>query len=466
MQIEKMVLSNLLKNEDYTRRTLPFLKDEYFLLEDDRVLFQTIRDFIVKYDTPPTAEAVSLEINAKTGLREEIVRSIDASLKSLDLKSKDNIDWLIDSTEKFCQEKAIYLAIMKSIEIMDGKDKTTSKGAIPQMLSDAIAVTFDPNVGHDYLEDYQHRYEYYHRKEEKIPFDLEFFNKITNGGASKKTLNILMGGPGAGKSLIMGHIAASYLNQGRNVLYITLELSQEEIAKRIDANMMNIHLNDLLKMSKDMYEKKIQSLKSKTNGKLIIKEYPTASASAMHFKALLNELRLKKNFSPDAIFVDYINLCLSSRVRMGAGVNSYTYIKMISEELRGLAGEFNLPLWTATQVNREGFKSSDFGMENTSESFGLPATADLFLAIIQSEQMKALNQITIKQLKNRYNSIDINSKFVLGIDKPKFKLYDVEASAQDLIDDGQEDEDLSVFDKTSFFGNSNKDRFKVLKVME
>jgi replicative DNA helicase len=463
MNIEKLVLANLLKNEDYTRRTLPFLKDEYFLLEDDRILFQTIRDFIVKYDTPPTAEAVSLEINSKSGLREDIVRSIDASLKSLDLKSKDNIDWLIDSTEKFCQEKAIYLAIMKSIEIMDGKDKTTSKGAIPQMLSDAIAVTFDPNVGHDYLEDYQHRYEYYHRKEEKIPFDLEFLNKITNGGASKKTLNILMGGPGAGKSLIMGHIAASYLNQGKNVLYITLELSQEEIAKRIDANMMNIYLDDLMKMSKDMYEKKIRSLKSKTNGKLIIKEYPTASASAMHFKALLNELRLKKNFSPDAIFVDYINLCLSSRVRMGAGVNSYTYIKMISEELRGLAGEFNLPLWTATQVNREGFKSSDFGMENTSESFGLPATADLFLAIIQSEQMKALNQISIKQLKNRYNSIDINSKFVLGIDKPKFKLYDVEASAQDLVDDNQEEEDLPVFDKTSFAGN-NKDRFKVLKV--
>lgn len=464
MQIERMILSNLLKNEDYTRRALPFLKDEYFLIEDDRILFQTVRDFIIKYDTAPTAEAVSLEVNSKMGLKEETVKSINESLKSLDLKSKDNIDWLIDSTEKFCQEKAIYLAIMKSIEIMDGKDKTTSKGAIPQLLSDAIAVTFDPNVGHDYLEDYQHRYEYYHRREEKIPFDLEFLNKITNGGASKKTLNILMGGPGAGKSLIMGHIAASYLNQGKNVLYITLELSQEEIAKRIDANMMNIYLDDLLKLSRDMYEKKIASLKSKTNGKLIIKEYPTASASAMHFKALLNELRLKKNFAPDAIFVDYINLCLSSRVRMGAGVNSYTYIKMISEELRGLAGEFNLPLWTATQVNREGFKSSDFGMENTSESFGLPATADLFLAIIQSEQMKALNQITIKQLKNRYNSIDINSKFVLGIDKPKFKLYDVEASAQDLVDDGQEDEDLPVFDKTSFAGNGNKDRFKVLKV--
>jgi archaellum biogenesis ATPase FlaH len=451
-----------LKNHDYARRTLPFLKDEYFLAEDDRIFFQVVRDFIVKYDVPPTVEAVSLEVNNKSGLRDEVVKTINQSLKDVDLKTKDNIDWLIQSTEKFCQEKAIYLAIMKSIEIMDGKNNSNSKGAIPQLLSDALAVTFDPNVGHDYLEDYQHRFEYYHRKEEKIPFDLEFFNKITNGGASKKTLNIFMGGPGAGKSLIMGHIAASYLNQGKKVLYITLELAQEEIAKRIDANMMNIHLDDLMKLSHDMYEKRIKSLKAKTNGQLIIKEYPTASASSIHFKALLNELRLKKNFVPDAIFVDYINLCLSARVRMGAGVNSYTYIKMISEELRGMAVEYNVPLWTATQVNREGFKSSDFGMGDTSESFGLPATADLFLAILQSDQMKALNQVTIKQLKNRYNSIDLNSKFVVGMDKPKFKLYDAEASAQDLVDDGQE-EDISTFDKTSFAGNGNQ-RFSVLKV--
>jgi len=464
MQIEKMILSNLLKNEDYARRTLPFLSDEYFLAEDDKIFFQVVKDFIVKYDVPPTLEAVSLEVNSKTGIRDDVVKSVNQSLKDIDLTTKDNIDWLISSTEKFCQEKAIYLAIMKSIEIMDGKDKNASKGSIPQLLSDALAVTFDPNVGHDYLEDYQHRFEYYHRKEEKIAFDLDFFNKITNGGASKKTLNILMGGPGAGKSLIMGHIAASYLNQGKKVLYITLELAQEEIAKRIDANMMNVHIDDLKTMSHDMYEKRIKSLKAKTNGQLIIKEYPTASASSIHFKALLNELRLKKNFIPDAIFVDYINLCLSARVRMGAGVNSYTYIKMISEELRGLAVEYNLPLWTATQVNREGFKSSDFGMENTSESFGLPATADLFLAILQSEQMKALNQIMIKQLKNRYNSIDLNSKFILGIDKPKFKLYDAEPSAQDLVDDGQEEEDIPVFDKTSFSGTGNKDRFKILKV--
>lgn len=455
-------MKNLLKSENYSRKVLPFLKEEYFLSDDDKVMFQTIRDFIIKYDTCPTATAIRVEITSKRGLSETVVKSVEETLKQMDLDKEDNIDWTINSTEKFCKDKAIYLAIMKSIDIMNDKTNKQAEGSIPQLLSDAIAVTFDPNVGHDYLQDFEHRFEYYHRKEEKIPFDLEFFNKITNGGASKKTLNILMGGPGAGKSLIMGHIAAGYLNMGKNVLYITLELSQEEIAKRIDANLMNINIDDLMKLSRDMYFTRINKLRTKTQGQFIIKEYPTASASTIHFKGLLNELRLKKNFVPDAIFVDYINLCLSSRVRMGAGVNSYTYIKMVAEELRGLACEYGVPIWTATQVNREGFKSSDFGMENTSESFGLPATADLFLAILQSEQMKQLNQLQIKQLKNRYNNLDINSRFVIGIDKPKFKLYDVEDSAQDLVDDGQED-DLPVFDKTSFAGIP-QNKFSILKV--
>ena len=461
MELEKTILKNLLKSEDYSRKVLPFLREEYFLNDDDKIMFQTIRDFIIKYDVPPTITAIQIEISSKRGLREEVVQSIEKTLKELDAHKEDNIDWIINSSEKFCKDKAIYLAIMQSIDIMNDKTKAMSEGSIPQLLSDAIAVTFDPNVGHDYLQDYEHRFEYYHRKEEKIPFDLDFFNKITNGGASKKTLNILMGGPGAGKSLIMGHIAAGYLNMGKKVLYITLELSQEEIAKRVDANMMNINVDDLMKLSKDMYDKRIHSLKKKTAGQLIIKEYPTASASTIHFKGLLNELRLKKNFAPDAIFVDYINLCLSARVRMGGSVNSYTYIKMVAEELRGLACEYGVPIWTATQVNREGFKSSDFGMENTSESFGLPATADLFLAILQSEQMKALNQVMIKQLKNRYNNLDLNTKFVIGIDKPKFKLYDVEESAQDLVDSGQED--IPVFDKTPF-AETPKNKFSILKV--
>ena len=451
MNIEKVVLKNLLKNESYTRRVLPFLQPEYFLEQDDRVLFTTIKEFILKYNTQPSFDALSLDVNSRNNLSDDVVKSIDKSLSDFkNDKETVNQDWLIDSTEKFCQEKAIYNAIMKSIDIMNSNGKQ-SKGAIPSLLSDALAISFDPNVGHDYLDQADLRYDYYHRVLEKIPFDLEYFNKITKDGLPKKTLNIALAGTGVGKSLFMCHVAASCLHQGRNVLYITLELAEEEVARRIDANLMNITFEDLMVLSKDMYDKKVQNIRSKTTGKLIIKEYPTASASTIHFKALLNELNLKKSFKPDIIFVDYLNICSSARIKPGGNVNSYTYVKSIAEELRGLAVEFEVPLMSATQTTRSGYVSSDVGLEDTSESFGLPATADFMFALISTEELEALGQIMVKQLKNRYNDPTQNKRFVVGIDRSKMKLFDVEASAQvDIIDSGQT--------------SSPKDKFKGLKV--
>ena len=355
MNIEKIVLKNLFKNEAYTRKVLPFIKDEYFLVDEDRVLFKTIKDFLLKFNAQPTFDALRIEIESRENLREDTVSQIVTSIKEFQASEEQtNIDWLVSSTEQFCQEKAIYNAIMKSIDIMNSKGKE-SKGAIPTLLSDALAISFDPNVGHDYLEQYDERYEYYHRVQEKIPFDLEYFNKITKGGLPKKTLNIVLSGTGVGKSLFMCHVAASCLNQGKNVLYITLELAEEEVAKRIDANLMNITFEDLMVLHQDAYKKKAENIKKKTNGKLIIKEYPTASASTIHFKTLLNELNLKKTFRPDIIFVDYLNICSSARIKPGGNVNSYTYIKSIAEELRGLAVEFEVPLVSATQTTRSGF---------------------------------------------------------------------------------------------------------------
>lgn len=456
MEIEKVILKNLIKDETYTRKVLPFLKDEYFLSEEDKVLYQTINKFILSYNTQPTSDSLLIEIDSRNGLRDDVVKSIKNTIQSFgNDKEPTNLNWLVDSTEKFCQEKGIYNAIMKSIDIMNSKG-TQSKGAIPQLLSDALAISFDPNVGHDYLEQYEDRYEYYHRVQEKIPFDLEYFNTITKNGLPKKTLNIALAGTGVGKSLFMCHIAASCLNQGRNVLYITLELAEEEVAKRIDANLMNVSFEDLMKMSKDMYSKKALNLKNKTNGKLIVKEYPTAGASTIHFKSLLNELNLKKSFKPDIIFVDYLNICMSSRIKQGGGVNSYTYIKSIAEELRGLAVEYEVPLVSATQTTRSGFVSSDIGLEDTSESFGLPATADFMFALISTEELESLNQIMVKQLKNRYNDPTLNKRFVVGIDRSKMKLYDLEDSAQkDIVDAGKE--------PTPKFSNT-RDKFKSLKV--
>ena len=462
MQLEKTILRNLLRNDDYTRKVLPFIKDEYFSAEEDRVLYKEIKDFVIKYNKAPTYDALQIEVDSLPSLKEDQVKNINTTINDFRSNTDDtNIDWLVDSTEKFCQEKALYHAIMSSIEIMNNKNGALTTGAIPTILSDALAVSFDPNVGHDYLEDFDKRYDYYHRVLEKIPFDLEYFNKITKNGLPKKTLNIALAGTGVGKSLFMCHVAASALNQGKNVLYITLELAEEEVAKRIDANLMNITFEDLMSLSKDMYEKKASMIKSKTNGKLIVKEYPTAGASSMHFKALLNELNLKKSFKPDIIFVDYLNICMSSRVKPGSNINSYTYIKSIAEELRGLAVEFEVPLVSATQTTRSGFTSSDVGLEDTSESFGLPATADFMFALISTEELQELGQIMVKQLKNRYNDPTSNKRFVLGIDRAKMKLYDVENSAQmDIIDSGQ----TSNTPKISQKPQNNKDKFKGFKI--
>jgi archaellum biogenesis ATPase FlaH len=442
------------------RKVLPFLKDEYFSVEDDRLLYKEIKDFILKYNNLPTYDALLIEIDNLAGLKEDQVKNINQTLKEISEDNIDtNVDWLTDSTEKFCQEKAIYHAIMSSIEIMNNKNGALSKGAIPGLLSDALGVSFDPNVGHDYIEEYDKRYDYYHRIEERVPFDLDFFNKITKGGLPKKTLNVALAGTGVGKSLFMCHVAASCLSQGKNVLYITLELAEEEVGKRIDANLMNTSFDDLLQMPKSLYEKKAQILKSKTNGKLIIKEYPTAGASTIHFKSLLNELNLKKSFRPDIIFIDYLNICMSSRVKPGGSVNSYTYVKSIAEEIRGLAVEYQVPVVTATQTTRSGFSNSDVDLTDTSESFGLPATADFMFALINTEDLESLGQIMVKQLKNRYNDPTTNKRFVIGIDRTKMKLYDCEQSAQvDISDSGQE---KPVFDKSN---SATRDKFKRLKV--
>lgn len=456
MRLEQTILKNLIKNEKFTRKVLPFLKADYFSNQEDRLLYNEVAGFVLKYNQQPTFDALEIEVDNIRGSTDDTIKSIKETLKELnDDAEPTNEDWLVESTEKFCQERAIYNAITSSLEIMNGKGKL-EKGAIPQLLSDALAISFDPNVGHDYLEQSDERYEYYHRVEERIPFDLEFFNKITKNGVPKKTLNVVMAGVGVGKSLTLCHLASSYLAMGKNVLYISLELSQEEVSKRIDANLLNISLDDLMVLPKDLYQKKISNLKQKTHGKLIVKEYATSTASTNHFRSLLNELNLKKNFVPDAIMIDYLNICASSRVKPGVA-NSYTYIKAIAEELRGLAVEFNVPVWSATQLTRSGYGSSDPDLTDTSESFGLPATADFFVALITNETMEQLKQYQVKQLKNRYNDPGLNKRFVIGVDRSKMKLYDVEQSAQDIVDSGQEDP-KPVFDRNK----SNK--FKGLKV--
>jgi len=459
LRLEQVILKNLIQNENYMRKVLPFLKDNYFSNHEDRLLYKEVADFITKYNQQPTFDALHIEINNVRGVTDDTVKKVSETLNVLkDDTDQTNLNWLVESTESFCQEKAIYNAITESLEIMNGRGKL-SKGAIPTLLSDALAISFDPNVGHDYIEQADERYEHYHRVEERLRFDLDFFNKITKNGVPRKTLNVVMGGVGGGKSLTLCHFSASYLSMGKNVLYITLELAEEEVAKRIDANLMNITFDDLMALPKDLYDKRIANVKQKTNGKLIIKEYATATASTIHFRSLLNELNLKKGFVPDVIMVDYLNICASSRIKPGNGVNSYTYIKAIAEELRGLAVEFNVPIWSATQLTRSGYTSTDPGMEDTSESFGLPATADFFVALIVTEQLSQLNQIMVKQLKNRYNDPGLNKRFIIGVDRSKMKLYDVEQSAQNIVDSGQE-EDVPK----PTFNKPNANKFKGLKV--
>lgn len=438
MKIEQLILTNLIHNEDYLRKVLPFLKKDYFTENTEKLIFDEISKFTEQYNVPPTITALLLSITERKNISndevEESKKYLQTNLQNYDPVSND---WIVDNTERFCQEKAIYNAVLESIHILDGKHKSLEKGAIPKVLSDALAVSFNTSVGHDYIENSNERYEFYHRVEEKIPFDLDYFNKITKGGLPSKTLNIALAGTGVGKSLFMCHVASSCMVLGKNVLYITLEMAEERIAERIDANLLNVKVDELDKLTKEEYNRKVDRVTKKTNGKLIIKEYPTASASVTHFRSLLNELNLKRNFKPDIIFIDYLNICTSARIKHGANINSYTYVKSIAEELRGLAVEYDVPIVSATQTTRSGFSSSDPGLEDTSESFGLPATADLMFALVSSEELEELGQIMVKQLKNRYSDPTLHKRFVLGVDRSKMRLYDVEQSGQeDLVDAG------------------------------
>ena len=439
-KVENLILKNLLLDEVFVRKSLPFIRAEYFADPLERNLFEVIHKYFTQYNAIPTKEALEIEVGQLDNISDEQHKNIINIIRDID-EEKSEPDWIVDVTEKWCQDRALYIALMSSIKIAEGNDEQRAAGSIPSILSDALAVSFDNHIGHDYLEDYEERYEFYHRTEDKIPFDLEFFNKITKGGLPNKTLNIALAGTGVGKSLFMCHVASSALIQGKNVLYITLEMAEEKIAERIDSNLLNCDIQNLNQLPKMMYDNKVTSIAKKTEGKLIVKEYPTASAHCGHFKSLLNELALKKSFKPDIIFIDYLNICASSRFKGNAGnVNSYSYIKAIAEELRGLAVEANLPIVSATQTTRSGFASSDIDLTDTSESFGLPATADLMFALISSEELEGLGQIMVKQLKNRYNDPTVNKRFVVGIDRAKMRLYDVEQSAQqNLSDSGQDD---------------------------
>ena len=458
--IEKTILSHLVFNEVFARKALPFLKDEYFQNLSDKVVYSLINEYVNKYNSTPTKEVLFLELNNKDGLSENVFKESKRTIEDLQIDNTE-IKWLLDSTEKFCQEKAIYNAIMASIKILDDKTGSSSTGAIPTLLSDALGVSFDVSIGHDYFLNADDRFDFYHRKEEHIPFDLQYFNDITKGGLVRKTLNIALAGTGVGKSLFMCHCASHNLTQGKNVLYITMEMAEEKIAERIDANLLNVTVDELSVMSKDTYDKKIARIKEKTVGKLIVKEYPTAGAGSAHFRHLINELRIKRNFIPDVIYIDYLNICSSSRIKSGSNANSYTLIKSIAEELRGLAVEFNVPLVSATQTTRGGFGNSDVELTDTAESFGLPATADLMFALVSTEDMEQLNQLMVKQLKNRYNDPTIHKRFVVGIDRAKMRLYNVEESAQTLHDD------TPVFSSSrsgQSMDSEKKNRFKALTV--
>ena len=447
--IERTTLSQLVYNEEYARKVLPFLKGDYFADKTERTVFEEIQKFVEKYNSVPTQTSLEIEVSDRGDLNESDYKKVIEVIKTLESTEVD-YDWLVDTTEKFCKDKEVYNAIVDGIKIIEGKDKKRDAGAIPSLLTDALAVGFDNHIGHDYVLDSDSRFEFYHRVEEKIPFDLDFFNRITKGGLPPKTLNIALAGTGVGKSLFMCHMAANCLSQGKNVLYVTLEMAEERIAERIDANLMNISMEDLYSLPKQMFDDKIDAIRKKTTGKLIIKEYPTASAHSAHFRGLLKELAIKKTFKPDILFIDYLNICASSRFKGATNVNSYMYIKSIAEELRGLAVETNLPIMSATQTTRSGFVSSDIGLEDTSESFGLPATADLMFALISNEELEELNQIAVKQLKNRYNDPTVNKRFVVGIDRAKMRLYDVKNNQQDIVDSGQDDFAQPVFDKTDF----------------
>ena len=438
-RIENTIISSLFFNEEYTRKVLPFIKEEYFGNRVEQLLFGEIFKFVEKYNNLPTKDAILIELNSRKDINEEELNHIKDYVVAIENTESDN-QWLSETTEKFCKDRAVHNAVLSGIKILDGKDKKQTPEAIPHILSDALAVSFDKSVGHDYIEDAEERFKFYHTKEKRYQFDLDYMNRITKGGVPSKTLNIALAGTGVGKSLFMCHVASSYLLQGLNVLYITLEMAEERIAERIDANLLDVTMEDLHEMPHQLYEGKIKKLREKTQGQLIVKEYPTASAHSGHFKSLLNELALKKSFRPDVIFIDYLNICASSRFK-GGNISSYFYIKAIAEELRGLAVEFNVPIFSATQTTRTGFVSTDIGLEDTSESFGLPATADFMFALMSNEELEALGQMKVKQLKNRYNDPGINRAFIIGVDKAKMRLYDVENNAQNIVDSGQKQQD-------------------------
>jgi replicative DNA helicase len=451
--IEKVILSNLIYNEEYGRKVVPFLKPEYFSDRIDRAIYTAIDEYVQKYNGFPTKEALVIDLSSSSlGLSDSQYKEAREKVESL-VSENSKLDWLLDESEKFCKEKAVYNAIMESIQIIDDKTGKVSPGSIPKILSDALGVSFDTHIGHDFLEQSDARFEFYRRKLNRVPFDLEYFNQITGGGLPNKTLNVALAGTGVGKSLFMCHCAAGNLSKGKRVLYITLEMAEEEIAKRIDANLLDVTMDELSLLPKEVYDKRVAKVKDKTAGRLIIKEYPTASAGSSNFRHLLNELKIKKNFEPDIIYIDYLNICMSSRLKFNANVNSYTYVKAIAEELRGLAVEFNVPIVSATQTTRSGYSSSDVELTDTSESFGLPATADFMFALVSHEKLQALNQLMVKQLKNRYSDLSHNRRFIIGIDRAKMRLYDVEQSAQEDLLDGP------VFDSTSF-GSGENDRAK------
>jgi len=449
-RIEITILRNLIFNEDYTRKTLPFINEIYFTKREEKILFQEIDSFVQKYKNLPTKESILIELGNRKDINEEEHKIVKELINTLNNEEVEQ-QWLLDTTEKFCKDRAVHNAVLDGIKILDGKDNKRTQEAIPSILADALAVSFDNHIGHDYIEDAEARFKYYHTKEKKYQFDLSYFNRITKGGVPSKTLNIALAGTGVGKSLFMCHCASAYLAQGLNVLYITLEMAEERIAERIDANLLDTTIDDLHALPKDLYDSKILKVKNKTNGQLIIKEYPTASAHSGHFRALFNELALKKSFRPDVVFVDYLNICASARFK-GGNISSYFYIKAIAEELRGLAVEFNVPIFSATQTTRTGFVSTDIGLEDTSESFGLPATADFMFALMSNEELEQLGQMKVKQLKNRYNDPAMNRSFIVGVDRAKMKLYDVENTAQNIVDKGKEPEiKEDPYDKFSDF---------------
>ena len=453
-RIERIILRNLFYNEDFTRKALPFIKSEFFTNHNESTLFGEINEFVNKYKNLPTKETILVELNKRKDLKEEELSEIKTIVNKLDNQEVE-LQWLLDTTEKFCKDRAVHNAVLEGIQILDGKDKKQNPEAIPTILSNALAVSFDNHIGHDYIDDAEARFEFYHKKEKRFNFDLNYFNRITKGGVPSKTLNIALAGTGVGKSLFMCHAASNWLTQGKNVLYITLEMAEERIAERVDANLFDVTIDDLHAMPKDMYDNKVSKLQKKTIGQLIIKEYPTASAHSGHFRALLNELSLKKTFKPDVVFIDYLNICASSRFK-GGNISSYFYIKAIAEELRGLAVEFDVPIFSATQTTRSGFTSTDIGLEDTAESFGLPATADFMFALISNDELDQLNQLKVKQLKNRFGDPSMNRSFIIGVDRSKMRLFDVEASAQNIVDSNQTEEEEQIepevaYDKFSDF---------------